>query len=127
MVKSGKIKPRDARFVPADGARPEDRVVLHSGSVRWNDYRKRWILLAGQIGGKPSLLGEVWYAAAGWLHGAIRYGRAGRGCASRSRQSWERGRPGRMRLRCLWQLTGDGAAGTAALPGPEPRTQRISN
>ena len=64
LVKSGKIKPRDARFVPADGARPEDRVVLHSGSVRWNDYRKRWILLAGQIGGKPSLLGEVWYAEA---------------------------------------------------------------
>lgn len=64
LVKAGKIKPRDARFLPADGARPEDRVVLHSGSVRWNDYRKRWILLAGQFGGKPSLLGEVWYAEA---------------------------------------------------------------
>ena len=59
LVKTGKIKPRDSRFLPAEGARPEDRVVLHSGSVRGNDYRKRWILLAGQIGGKPSLLGGV--------------------------------------------------------------------
>jgi len=64
LVKAGKIKTQAARFFPGDRARPEDRVVLHSGSVRWNEYRKRWILLAGQIGGKPSLLGEVWYAEA---------------------------------------------------------------
>ena len=41
-----------------------DRVVLHRGSVRWNDHRRRWVLVAGQIGGKPSYLGEVWYAEA---------------------------------------------------------------
>jgi hypothetical protein len=40
----------------------EPPVPLHSGSVRWNTYRKRWVLLAGQIYGKPSMLGEVWYA-----------------------------------------------------------------
>jgi hypothetical protein len=39
-------------------------VVLHSGSVRWNAHRKRWVMLAGQIGGKASFLGEVWYAEA---------------------------------------------------------------
>jgi hypothetical protein len=64
LVKAGKIKPDQARFCPADAARPEERVVLHSGSVRWNEYRRRWVLLAGQAGGKPSLLGEVWYAEA---------------------------------------------------------------
>jgi hypothetical protein len=63
-VKGGRLKPEHTRFCPADAATPADRVVLHSGSVRWNDHRKRWVLVAGQIGGKPSFLGEVWYAEA---------------------------------------------------------------
>ncbi len=63
-VKAGKLKAEHARFCPADAAKPADRVVLHSGSVRWNEYRKRWVMLAGQIGGGPSFLGEVWYAEA---------------------------------------------------------------
>jgi hypothetical protein len=61
-VKAGKIKPDDARFCPADVASPTDRVQLHNGTVRWNAFRKRWVLIAGQIGGKSSNLGEVWYA-----------------------------------------------------------------
>lgn len=63
-VKDKKVKPEHARFCPADASSPDDRVVLHSGSVRWNEYRKRWVLMAGQIGGKSSFLGEVWYAEA---------------------------------------------------------------
>jgi hypothetical protein len=63
-VKAGTLRPEHARFCPADAAGSGERVVLHSGSVRWNDYRKRWVLVAGQIGGKTSLLGEVWYAEA---------------------------------------------------------------
>jgi hypothetical protein len=62
LVTDGKLKPEDARFCPADAANPTDRVILHSGSVRWNPYRKRWVMVAGQIFGKPSMLGEVWYA-----------------------------------------------------------------
>jgi hypothetical protein len=61
-VKDGQLKPEYARFCPADAASPAERVVLHSGSVRWNAHRKRWVLVAGQVGGKPSVLGEVWYA-----------------------------------------------------------------
>jgi hypothetical protein len=63
-VKAGKLKPEHARFCPADAASPADRIILHSGSVRWNGHRKRWVLVAGQIGGKASHLGEVWYAEA---------------------------------------------------------------
>jgi hypothetical protein len=63
-VKGGKLKPEHARFCPADAAAPAERVVLHSGSVRWNAHRRLWVLLAGQVGGKPSFLGEVWYAEA---------------------------------------------------------------
>jgi hypothetical protein len=64
LVKAGKIKPQHARFCPAPVGSKEDRVVLHSGSVRWNKHRQRWLMLAGQIHGKSSLLGEVWYAEA---------------------------------------------------------------
>ncbi|MBY0228506.1 MAG: DUF4185 domain-containing protein [Gemmataceae bacterium] len=51
-----KSKAKEPRFLPSG-------VVLHSGSVRWNARRKRWVMLAGQIGG-TSHLGEVWYAEA---------------------------------------------------------------
>ena len=48
---------------------PEDvatkqRVTLHEGSVCWNEFRKRWVLIAVQQFGKQSFLGEVWYAEA---------------------------------------------------------------
>lgn len=72
LVKSGKIKPHQARFLPGDVARPGDRITLHSGSVRFNEYRQRWVLLAGQIGGQPSFLGEVWYAEADHPTGPFR-------------------------------------------------------
>jgi hypothetical protein len=38
-------------------------VTAHSGSVSWNPYRRRWVLIAVESGGK-SFLGEVWYAEA---------------------------------------------------------------
>lgn len=63
-VKANKLKPEHARFLPADADAPAERVVLHRGSVRYNAHRKRWVLIACQIGGKSSLLGEVWYAEA---------------------------------------------------------------
>lgn len=63
-VKEKKLNAEYARFCPAGVSTPSERVMLHSGSVRWNAYRKRWVLIAGQIGGKSSFLGEVWYAEA---------------------------------------------------------------
>lgn len=64
LVKAGKLSPGQARFYPANAADPKERVRLHRGTVRWNEHRQRWVMLAGQLGGKSSLLGEVWYAEA---------------------------------------------------------------
>jgi hypothetical protein len=64
LVRAGLLKPEDSRFYPANAADPGERVRLHSGTMRWNRHRRRWVLLAGQAGGKSSLLGEVWYAEA---------------------------------------------------------------
>ena len=63
-VKSGALQPVEARFLPADAADADQRILLHNGTVRWNAYRQRWVMIAGQLGGKSSLLGEVWYAEA---------------------------------------------------------------
>ncbi|HKD36794.1 MAG TPA: hypothetical protein VKB78_08330, partial [Pirellulales bacterium] len=38
-------------------------VVAHAGSVFWNRYRKRWIMITVEQGG-TSFLGEVWFAEA---------------------------------------------------------------
>jgi hypothetical protein len=39
-----------------------ESVRIHSGSMAWNPWRKRWVTVFVQADGKPSSLGEVWYA-----------------------------------------------------------------
>jgi len=46
--------------VPAEGG----AVKPHSGSIAWSPCRKRWVTVFVQSWGKPSALGEVWYAEA---------------------------------------------------------------
>jgi hypothetical protein len=36
----------------------------HSGSIAWNEYRKRWVTVFLQRFGKPSAFGTLWYAEA---------------------------------------------------------------
>lgn len=43
----------------ADGG--ED-VTIATASIAWNDYRKKWTAIIQQKHGKPSFLGEIWYA-----------------------------------------------------------------
>ncbi|MEE2639906.1 MAG: hypothetical protein VX768_04715 [Planctomycetota bacterium] len=46
----------------------EESIQLASGSVAWNDYRKKFIMIAVQSWGS-SLLGEIWYAESDRLEG----------------------------------------------------------
>ena len=39
-------------------------MLSSSGSVYWNAYRKRWVMIVAQAFGGPSFLGETWYAEA---------------------------------------------------------------
>jgi hypothetical protein len=61
-IQDGRIKPGEAQYQPADveSGKP---VQMHGGSVRWNEHRRRWIMIAVEQGG-TSHLGEVWYAEA---------------------------------------------------------------
>jgi hypothetical protein len=64
-LQESQIQPTEVRLVPADAGAPDERVTMHSGTVRWNAYRKKWILVATSISQNaesPSTLGEVWYA-----------------------------------------------------------------
>lgn len=63
LIASGKLGPEQSPFNLLD-AQTKKRIVIHRGSVCWNEFRRRWILIGVQIGGDSSFLGEVWYAEA---------------------------------------------------------------
>lgn len=54
------LQPPDKLVSAADG----QPVKLHTGSIAWHPWRQRWVTVFVQEGGKPSALGEVWYAEA---------------------------------------------------------------
>jgi hypothetical protein len=62
LIAAGRLPKEQARFLPSDVDSGQP-VSMHRGSVRWNPYRQRWIMIAGQQGG-TSFLGEIWYAEA---------------------------------------------------------------
>lgn len=66
-IKTGNIKADEARFLPAD-VESGKQIQLHGGSVHWNPYRKKWIVVAVQEGG-TSYLGEVWFGEAAEVTG----------------------------------------------------------
>jgi hypothetical protein len=61
-LKAGKIKAEEVRWRLRDSE--SGKVVMpHAGSVAWNEYRQRWIMIVAEVGG-TSYLGETWYAEA---------------------------------------------------------------
>lgn len=65
LIEAGALPAAAARYQVTDAATGKP-VQVHGGSVAWNEYRKKWVLIALELWGKdsPSLLGEVWYAEA---------------------------------------------------------------
>jgi len=62
LAEAGKIDRKDAPIQLVD-AKTDKPIKYHNGSVYWNDYRKRWVMIAGESRG-TSVLGEIWYAEA---------------------------------------------------------------
>jgi hypothetical protein len=73
LIKAGKMKPAEGHFQlqNVDTGKP---ILAHSGSVYWNPYRRRWIMIAVESGG-TSPLGEVWFAEADVPHWSYVYAR----------------------------------------------------
>jgi hypothetical protein len=71
LRKEGKLKADEGLYQLRD-VETGKAIHAHAGSVYWNDYRKRWVMITTQLFGS-SLLGEVWYAEAEaptgpWVH-----------------------------------------------------------
>jgi len=62
LIRAGKMRAEESPFSLRD-ARTGKPVLAHRGSVAWNDYRRRWIMIFCEFGG-VSMLGEIWYAEA---------------------------------------------------------------
>lgn len=71
LIKQGKLAPDEGRLQIRDAASGK-AVMMHTGSIRWNAYRQKFILIGVEIGGGPSHLGEVWYAEAARIDGPWR-------------------------------------------------------
>jgi hypothetical protein len=62
LVKSGRLKAEECLLTLRD-VDSGKAVMSHGGSVCWNAYRRRWVMISGQKFG-TSMLGELWYAEA---------------------------------------------------------------
>ena len=62
LVEQKKLRPQDAHFLPRD--EKGSPIILHGGTVTWNPFRKKWLLIATQKGGTSSALGEIFYGEA---------------------------------------------------------------
>ena len=63
LLAAGQVRPEEARYRLADAGTGK-RVAAHNGSVAYNAFRRRWIMILNESGGGPSYLGEVWYSEA---------------------------------------------------------------
>jgi len=66
MLKAGQLKEDDLHFQLRN--KDGQHMIAHSGSVAWNEYRKRYVLITMQAMG-TSGFGEIWYAEAPELLG----------------------------------------------------------
>ena len=66
LIKQGHIKPSEGLFQLFDDDRKP--IQIHRGSVSWNEFRGKWIMIGNQQYGS-SFLGEVWFAEADQLVG----------------------------------------------------------
>lgn len=62
LVQRGLLR-ADEGWVQTKDAASGKAVLLHGGSVYWNEYRQRYVMIAVELFG-TSMLGEVWYAEA---------------------------------------------------------------
>lgn len=63
LIRAGLLNKEEALLQLHDAATGSE-VLAHAGSVYWNDYRQRFIMIAHQTYGGSSFLGEVWYSEA---------------------------------------------------------------
>jgi len=71
---SGAVSPRERPYRLID-VETGETIVPHHGSIHWNAYRGRWVMIRGRVGGSSSYLGEIYYFEADTPLGPWAYGR----------------------------------------------------
>ena len=67
MVTAGRMTRDESPFRLQD-AESSQPLLLHHSSCFWNDYRKRYVMIAAELGG-ATMLGEIWYSEAMYPEG----------------------------------------------------------
>lgn len=62
FIRQGKLKAGECLLAVRD-VETGKPVTIHYGSTYWNEFRKRWVMVAAESGG-TSFLGEIWFAEA---------------------------------------------------------------
>jgi hypothetical protein len=60
LVEAGVIPADESRMRAVD-AGTDKPITLHGGSVHWNEHRRRYVMIALQVFGSASMLGEIYY------------------------------------------------------------------
>jgi hypothetical protein len=60
LIRAGKMRREESpfRLQDADGGKP---ILLNNCSCFWNEYRKKYVMIASEVMG-ATVLGEVWYS-----------------------------------------------------------------
>lgn len=74
LIARGEIKPEEMYFRPLD-VETHRPILLVGGSVRYNEFRRKWIMIAVELHGSSSELGEVWFSEADRPEGPWRWAR----------------------------------------------------
>ncbi|MHC4726988.1 MAG: hypothetical protein ACYS17_07115, partial [Planctomycetota bacterium] len=72
LIKALKEEKKDVHLYDIESG---NKIIPHGGSVYFNNYRNRWIMITVQQFGESSFLGEVWYAEADTPIGPWAYAR----------------------------------------------------
>ena len=72
LIKKLKKEKQDTHLYDIESGK---KISPHSGSVYFNAYRKRWVMIMQQTFGGPSFSGELWYAEADTPVGPWAYAR----------------------------------------------------
>jgi hypothetical protein len=63
LIAAGQLREQESLIQLQDVATGR-KIVGHTGSVAWNAYRQRYVMIVVELGGESSMLGNVWYAEA---------------------------------------------------------------
>jgi hypothetical protein len=73
LIEAGLMTAEEA-FIQTRDVESGKKVIGHSGSIAWNEYRNCWVMILQEVWGS-SMLGEVWYLESPTLVGPWEHAR----------------------------------------------------